>query len=265
MEQYLLEIDRTPLLSADDEKRLGRLVQAGDSEARDHLIRANLRLVVNTAKEFATSALPFEDLVAEGNIGLIRAAESFDPDMNTRFSTYAIYWIRQAMRRGASNTGKTVRIPAYLTDLLVKWRAASSTLQAKLGRAASFDETVRALNLSEDRAALVRQALDICGTGLAVEQTEPPPVVEPTSDVVASRAAPRAIHDGLYVAAQQDERAALVLRMRFGIDGGEPMTLREIADKLGTSRELIRNIESRGLALMAAALADLPDVPRADR
>src|SRR5205814_6603068 len=110
--------DDTPLLSAEDERQLAYRVEDGDSEARDHMVRANLRLVVNIARGYLGKGLELQDLIEEGNLGLLRAAEGFDPSMNTRFSTYASYWIKQSIKRALINTGKTIRLPAYMVELL---------------------------------------------------------------------------------------------------------------------------------------------------
>jgi len=120
LETYLGEINETPLLSAEEEKKLAQRIEGGDSEARDHMVRANLRLVVNIARSYTGKGLGLQDLIAEGNLGLLRAVEGFDPSMNTRFSTYASYWIKQSIKRAVNNTGKTIRIPAYMNELLVK-------------------------------------------------------------------------------------------------------------------------------------------------
>src|SRR5438445_2420103 len=135
LETYLREINETPLLSADEEKQLAYRIEEGDSEARDHMVRANLRLVVNIARGYAGKGLGLQDLIEEGNLGLLRAVEGFDPSMNTRFSTYASYWIKQSMKRAVVNTAKTIRLPAYMVELLTKWRRATAVLQEELGRA----------------------------------------------------------------------------------------------------------------------------------
>ncbi len=122
LETYLSEINETALLSAEEEKLLAGRIEEGDIAARDHMVRANLRLVVNIARSYTGKGLGLQDLIAEGNLGLMRAVEGFDPAMNTRFSTYASYWIKQSIKRAVINTGKTIRIPAYMNELLVKWR-----------------------------------------------------------------------------------------------------------------------------------------------
>src|SRR6266849_7791083 len=129
LETYLREINETPLLNAQEEKELALRIEEGDGQARDRMVRANLRLVVNIARNYTGKGLGLQDLIAEGNLGLLRAIEAFDPSMNTRFSTYASFWIKQAMRRGLVNTAKTIRIPAYMVNLLTKWRRATAKLQ----------------------------------------------------------------------------------------------------------------------------------------
>src|SRR5471032_1474864 len=135
LETYLREINETSLLSADEEKELAHKIEGGDSEARDRMVRANLRLVVNIARSYAGKGLGLQDLIEEGNLGLLRAVEGFDPSMNTRFSTYASYWIKQSIKRAVINTGKTVRLPAYMVELLTKWRRATAVLQVDQGPA----------------------------------------------------------------------------------------------------------------------------------
>src|SRR3954454_13213859 len=126
LETYLREINETPLLNAEDEKDLAYKIEKGDNEARDHMVRANLRLVVNIARSYVGKGLGLQDLIEEGNLGLLRAVEGFDPTMDKRFSTYASYWIKQSIKRALVNTAKTIRIPAYMVELLAKWRRAVS-------------------------------------------------------------------------------------------------------------------------------------------
>src|SRR5271156_6610627 len=135
LETYLREINETALLNADEEKMLARRIEEGDSEARDRMVRANLRLVVNIARSYAGKGLGLQDLIEEGNLGLMRAVEGFDPAMDTRFCTYASYWIKQSIKRGLVNTAKTIRIPAYMVELLSKWQRASATMKKELGGA----------------------------------------------------------------------------------------------------------------------------------
>ena len=134
LETYLREINETALLTADEEKELARAIAVGDVRARDRMVRANLRLVVNIARGYTGKGLGLQDLIEEGNLGLLRAVEGFDPDMGTRFSTYASYWIKQSIKRALINSAKTIRIPAYMVELLSKWRRASVRLTDELKR-----------------------------------------------------------------------------------------------------------------------------------
>src|SRR5436190_886325 len=151
LETYLREINETALLTADEEKSLARAIETGDTEARDQMVRANLRLVVNIARGYTGKGLALQDLIEEGNLGLLRAVEGFDPNMNTRFSTYASYWIKQSIKRALVNTAKTIRIPAYMVELLAKWRRATNQLTDELGRPPTNEETAKSLGLTRER------------------------------------------------------------------------------------------------------------------
>jgi RNA polymerase primary sigma factor len=132
LETYLREINETALLTADDEQELAIAIGGGDLRARDRMVGANLRLVVNIARGYAGKGLGLQDLIEEGNLGLLRAVEGFDPAMGTRFSTYASYWIKQSIKRALINSAKTIRIPAYMVELLSKWRRATARLLYEL-------------------------------------------------------------------------------------------------------------------------------------
>ena len=147
LETYLREINETSLLSADDEHELAVAIGGGDIQARDRMVRANLRLVVNIARGYTGKGLGLQDLIEEGNLGLLRAVEGFDPAVGTRFSTYASYWIKQSIKRALINTAKTIRIPAYMVELLSKWRRASTRLAEELGRTPTPEEIARVLGL----------------------------------------------------------------------------------------------------------------------
>src|SRR6478672_8278276 len=170
LETYLREINETPLLSSEEEKRLAYRIEEGDSAARDHLVRANLRLVVNIARGYAGKGLGLQDLIEEGNLGLLRAVEGFDPSMNTRFSTYASYWIKQSIKRAIINTAKTIRIPAYMAELLTKWRRATNKLTDELGRAPTHDEIAKFLGLSKKKLAIIKKAIRVANAGSQADQ-----------------------------------------------------------------------------------------------
>src|SRR4051794_34455942 len=172
LETYLREINETALLTADQEKSLARAIAVGDTEARDQMVRANLRLVVNIARRYAGKGLGLQDLIEEGNLGLLRAVEGFDPSMNTRFSTYASYWIKQSIKRAVINTGKTVRLPAYMVELLTKWRRATAQLQDELGRTPTHEEIARRLNLPKKKLAIIKKAIRIHNAASQADQDE---------------------------------------------------------------------------------------------
>src|ERR1700726_5032861 len=172
LETYLREINETPLLNADEEKILAYRIQEGDSEARDHLVRANLRLVVHIARSYTGKGLGLQDLIEEGNLGLLRAVEGFDPSMNTRFSTYASYWIKQSIKRALVNTAKTIRIPAYMVELLAKWRRATAKLQDELGRPPTHEEVARSLELPKKKLNIIKKAIRVYNSAPQTDQTE---------------------------------------------------------------------------------------------
>src|SRR5271154_4730358 len=161
LETYLSEINDTRLLSAEEERDLAKRIEDGDSEARDHLVRANLRLVVNIARSYQGKGLALQDLIAEGNLGLLRAVEGYDPSMNTRFSTYASFWIKQSMKRAVVNTAKTVRLPAYMVQLLSEWRRAAARLQEEIGRVATEEEIAVRMKLPKKKLNIIKKAIRI--------------------------------------------------------------------------------------------------------
>src|SRR6476660_6267815 len=172
LETYLREINETPLLNASEEKQLAYKIEEGDSEARDRMVRANLRLVVNIARGYTGKGLGLQDLIEEGNLGLLRAVEGFDPAMGTRFSTYASYWIKQSIKRALINTGKTIRIPAYMVELLSKWRRASARLTEELGRTPTPEEIARVLGLAKKKLPIIKKAIKIYNATPQTDQSE---------------------------------------------------------------------------------------------
>ena len=173
LEICLREINKTPLLTAGREKQLAyRIIETGDPAARDQMARANLRLVVNIARSYAGRGLSLHDLIEEGNLGLLRAVEGFDPSMNTRFSTYASYWIKQSIKRALVNTAKTIRIPAYMVELLVKWRRATAKLQTDLGRPPTHEEVAKTLGLPKKQLAIIKKAIRVFTANPAEQEEE---------------------------------------------------------------------------------------------
>ena len=264
LETYLRDINDTSLLSADDEKRLARAIATGDAAARDHMVRANLRLVVNIARGYANRGLPLPDLIEEGNLGLLRAVEGFDPTMGTRFSTYASYWIKQSIKRALINSGKTIRIPAYMVELLSKWRRATARLLEVLGRTPTQEEVARMLGLARNKLPSIKKAIHVHQSAPQTEQADGGwSLGEIVRDENMKCPAEVLLDDDtlrhvLERVEQLDERASRILKLRFGLEGGEPMTLKEIGAVLGLTRERVRQIEAETLAQLAAEIDGVP-------
>ncbi|MFM8292140.1 MAG: RNA polymerase sigma factor RpoD/SigA [Planctomycetia bacterium] len=263
LETYLRDINETALLSAADEKRLAEAIGRGDALARDHMVRANLRLVVNIARGYANRGLPLPDLIEEGNLGLLRAVEGFDPTMGTRFSTYASYWIKQSIKRALINSGKTIRIPAYMVELLSKWRRATARLFDALGRTPTPEEVARMLGLARKKLTIIKKAIHVHQAVPQTEQSEGWSLGELIRDENAKCPAELLLDDDtlrhvLRRIDQLDARAATIIRLRFGLGGGEPMTLKEIGTVLGLTRERVRQIEAETLASLAMEVDGMP-------
>ena len=261
LQVYLREINQFPLLSPAEEIKLAKRIARGDPEARTRMILSNLRLVVSIAKKYAHRELPLMDLIEEGNIGLLRAVEGFKPSEGCRFSTYATWWIKQAIRRALINTGKTIRIPAYMVELIARLKGVYSRLEAQLGRPPTWDEVARKMKISPERIAAIKRAMR---TGLASVGEADEDLVWPLSDRVEDERIKRPDEE-LFDADEKekmiklldviDEREAAILRMRFGIDRGERMTLKAVGKKLHLTRERVRQIQKAALARLNAIMS----------
>jgi len=258
LQPYFNEIEQFPLLTAKEEVDLGNRVKRGDHEARDRMIRSNLRLVVHLAGHYAHRGAPLMDLIAEGNIGLIKAVERFNPDRHTRFSTYATWWIRQHIRRALQTCGPTVRVPGYMVELIARWRRATQVLTEKFSRHPSDEEVAAELKMSRHRMRMISKALHAASTtdsgpdmswvfeGTYADDRIAPPDQELIEE--ADRNLIKRCLDAL------SEREKQVIQHRYGLYAGEPMTLERIGERLNLTRERIRQIESQALRKLAVVI-----------
>jgi RNA polymerase primary sigma factor len=251
--QYLGRVRGGRLLDADEEKDLSRRAHAGDMRARQRLIECNLRLVISIAKKYRGRGVAFEDLIQEGNAGLIRAVEKFDPEMGNRFSTYATWWIRQGVTRAVADHARAVRLPAHVVDAIYRLRRAENALSLELGREATEEEVVERLGVKPEEARRLREVgQPISSINARIKSEEGSEVGELLPDE-------RSGEDYARVEAGQweltlveavrslPEREARIIEMRHGLDGGETRTLREVSEELGISQERARQVEIKAL------------------
>ncbi len=276
LQMYLHDINSTPLLTAKEEHELAGRVAVGDPYAREHMVKANLRLVVNIARGYLGKGLSLEDLIEEGNLGLMRAVEGFDGTMETRFSTYASYWIKQSIRRAVMNNGKPIRLPAYMVNLLSKWKRVTLGLSDRLGRAPTPDEVGKALRLSKKKVGIVAKAIRANNLtphpecwddeGFMLDEVLTDNRGRSPDDVLVESDDLERILSSLN---NLEEREAAVIRMRFGLDPYTPMTLREVGENLKLTRERVRQLESQAIAKLMTALSPGEDLssrqPRSER
>lgn len=259
---YLQEISRTPLLTIAEEIALASRIRRGDRAARDHMIRANLRLVVKIVMDYKEFGLPLLDLISEGNIGLVKAVERFDPGKGGKLSTYAGWWIRQAVKRALATQGKTIRLPVHLVDKIAAMRRTALALTERFGREPTDEELAVELQIPTAKVALWKsvsarpasldaQIGDEKGAWtfgeIVCDEHAPSPY-----ECLRERNSTRDLHamiDAL------EPREATIIRLRFGLDGDEGLTLEEVARQFGITRERIRQLEDLALRKLRRAMA----------
>lgn len=255
LQAYLDSIGRYTLLTAEDEVRLARRIRKGDKKAKDLMTASNLRLVVKIAKEYNGYGLPLEDLISEGNIGLMRAVEKFDPKHGTKFSTYASWWIKQAVRRAIANQSKTIRVPVHVADKIQKMRRMGHRLAEELGREPDDAELAEELAVSESKVSQWRtaglQPLSLDASAGPDEDT--PSLGEVIGDQAAEDPAKRLTDENMYDTVSAalsvlNERELQIISLRFGLDGNKELTLADIGKKFRVTRERIRQLQNSALS-----------------
>ena len=250
---YLKEIGQVPLLSAEEEQTLARAARAGDADARRRLSEANLRLVVSVAKRYAGRGLPFLDLIQEGNLGLMKAAEKFEPDRGFKFSTYATWWIRQSITRAIADQGRTIRIPVHLVEHINRVRKTAGELLRKNGREPTAEEIAVRLEMEPDR---VRELLQLAQEPVSLETPVGEEEDAHLEDFIQDEEAGIPVDEAgrqllrrelMSVLKSLTPREERVITLRFGLDDGRPRTLEELGKEFNVTRERIRQIEAKDL------------------
>jgi RNA polymerase primary sigma factor len=257
---YLREISTVPLLTPEEEVKLAGRIKRGNKKAREHMIRANLRLVVKIANDFSNYGLPLLDLISEGNIGLMKAVERFDPKKGGKLSTYASWWIKQSIKRALANQGKTIRLPVHLVDKISKIRRVSAQMTEELGREPSDLEIAEEIGLTEAKVAHLR---NVSARPASLDAKLGPDEDTSFGDLVGDERAEdpfEALRDRdlreevVDLLDQLDGRERQIISFRFGLDGGRERTLEEVGKKFGVTRERIRQIQNIALLKMRKAL-----------
>ena len=258
---YLQEIGKTPLLKPDEEVALARRIQRGDTAARNHMIQANLLLVVKIAGDYNNFGLPLMDLISEGNIGLVKAVERFDPDKGGKLSTYAAWWIKQSIKRALANQGKTIRLPVHLVDKIAKMRKITTALAEELEREPTDEEIAYQMGLPTHKIAHLRSvSVRPASLDAPVGNEEDTKFGELVGDEKATtpfqdlhtKSLSSDVADVLH---RLDEREAQIIRMRFGLDSDKAMTLEEVGQEFNITRERVRQLQEIAIQKMRRAMS----------
>jgi RNA polymerase primary sigma factor len=262
LNRYLLEIARMPLLTPAQEIELARRVQNGDAAARERMINANLRLVVTIARDYINLGVPLLDLISEGNIGLMKAIERFDPERGTKLSTYAIWWIKQTIKRALANQSKTIRLPAKTIEKIAKMHRISAQMSKELGREPTEDELGNELGIASEKLTQLRsvglrpESLDApisdddvteLGENVPDEQTQTPFELLNERDFL----------DQIdRILGTLNKREATIIAQRFGLNGATAKPLEQVAGMIGVTRERVRKLETAALAKLGRAFSN---------
>jgi RNA polymerase primary sigma factor len=262
MRTYMQEIGKTPLLTKDEEFELAERIKKGDRSARDHMISANLRLVVKIAHDYNNFGLPLLDLISEGNIGLVKAVERFDPSKGGKLSTYAAWWIKQSIKRALANQSKTIRLPVHLVDRIAKMRKITGQLADQLDREPSDEEIAYEMGLPVNKVAHLKSVSvrpssldapigedgDTTFGELVGDENEATPF-----ETFQDKSMSNDIRD---VIAQLEDREAEIIQLRFGLNGDHPLTLEEVGERFDVTRERVRQIQNIAIHKMRLLMMD---------
>jgi RNA polymerase primary sigma factor len=267
---YLREIGKTPLLTPDEEVQLAARIKKGDETARAHMIKANLRLVVKIAQDYANYGLPLLDLISEGNIGLMKAVERFDPAKGGKLSTYAAWWIKQSIKRALANQSKTIRLPVHMVDKISKMRRVAMVLAEELGREPSDEELAEEIGIDRAKLAHLKSAaLRPASLDAPISDDDTTEFGEIVGDENAQTPFELLSHKNMHLQLDGllevlDERELKIIEARFGLNGQKPRTLEEVGQEFGVTRERIRQLQNIALKKLRRALQKREDPgPRA--
>jgi RNA polymerase primary sigma factor len=262
MRTYMQEINKTPLLTKDEEIQLAERIKQGDKSARDHMISANLRLVVKIAYDYNNFGLPLLDLISEGNIGLVKAVERFDPSKGGKLSTYAAWWIKQSIKRALANQSKTIRLPVHLVDRIAKMRKITAQLADELDREPSDEEIAYAMDMPVNKVAhlksvSVRPASLDAPVGEDGETTFGELVGDENEATPLDNLQEKSISNDIKsVIDRLEDREAEIIQLRFGLDGNRPLTLEEVGERFDITRERVRQIQNIAIHKMRRLMTE---------